>query len=76
MSATTTGLTIGHKLVRHPDVGLGLLLGMAVLMTTVIAPASTADDIALVPLMTADGIGVVLVVFVELQLGKHLPWSL
>ena len=39
-------------MIRHPEVGLGLLLVMA----TVIAPAATADDIALLPLMTADGI--------------------
>ena len=57
--------------VRHPaEVGLGLL---PVVMATVIAPAATAYDIALVPLMTADGL---VVVFPELQFGKHLPWNL
>jgi hypothetical protein len=57
-------------MVRHPDVGLEMLLVMA----TVIAPAATANDIALVPLMTADDIGVgiaLVVVFAELQSGKH-----
>ena len=39
-------------LAGHPEVGLGLLPVMAVLMVTVIVPAATADDIALVPLMT------------------------
>ena len=39
-------------LVRHPEVGLVLFLAMAVLMATVNAPAATADDIALVALMT------------------------
>jgi hypothetical protein len=66
-------------MVRHPEVGLGLLLVMAVLMATVIAPAATADDIALVPLMIADDIGIgiaLVVVFAELQFGKHLPLSL
>jgi hypothetical protein len=47
-------------MVRHPEVGLGLLLVMAVLTVTAIAPA--ADDIAIVPLMTADGIGSAVVV--------------
>jgi len=54
--------------VRHPvEVGLGLL---PVVMATVIAPAATADDIGLVPLMTAD-----LVVFADLQFWKHLLCS-
>ena len=64
----------GH-LVRYPEVGLGLLLVMA----TVIAPAATADDIALVPLMTADGVGVgiaFVVVFENLQAGKYFQQSL
>ena len=40
---------------------------------TAIAPGA-AHDIALVPLMTADGIGVALVaLFADLE---HLPWSL
>ena len=57
--------------VRHPEVGLGLLpVVMAVLMVMVI-------DIAPVPLMTADGIGIVIVVvFADLQFGEHLPRSL
>ena len=44
---------LGHldTVTRYPEVGLGLV-------ATVIAPAATADDIALVPLMTADDIGV------------------
>jgi hypothetical protein len=46
--------------VRHPEVGLGLLLVMAVLIVTAIAPA--ADDISLVPRMTADDVGIALVV--------------
>jgi hypothetical protein len=47
--------------VRHPEVGLGSLLVMVVLTASAIA---AADDIALVPLMTADdiGIGIALVV--------------
>ena len=53
----------------HPEVGLGLLLVMA----TVI-PA--ADDIALVALMTAHGIGVVLVLSPGLDFWEHLPSSL
>ena len=58
----------------HPEVGLGLLLVMAVLMVTVIAAA--ADDIALVPLMSA-GVGTALdVVFADLQFGEHLPRNL
>jgi hypothetical protein len=62
---------------RHPEVGLGLLLATVVLMETVIVPAATPVDIALVPLMTADGIGIPLVVvFVDLQAGKYFPWSL
>jgi hypothetical protein len=43
-----------------------------------IAPAA-ADDIALLPLMTADGIGiciVLVVLFVDLQFGEHLLRSL
>lgn len=60
-------------MVRYPEVGLGLLLVMA---ATVIVPAA-ADDIALVPLMTADGVGIALVVvFADLQAGKHLQLSL
>jgi hypothetical protein len=53
--------------VRHPEVGLGLLLVTEVLMGTLIAAAA---DIALVPLMTADriGIGIALVlVFADRQ---------
>jgi hypothetical protein len=37
------------------------------------------DDIALVPRMTADGIGigiVLVVLFADLQVEKHFPWSL
>ena len=51
--------------VRHPaEVGVGLLL----VMVTVIAPAATADDIGLVPLMTAYGIDIAFVVVsAELQ---------
>jgi hypothetical protein len=63
--------------VRHAEVGLGLLLVMVVLTPTAIAPAAV-DDIALVPLMTADrtGIGIALVlVFTDLQVEKHFPWS-
>jgi hypothetical protein len=59
-------------MVRHS----GLLLVMTVLMETVIAAA--ADDIDLVPLMATDDIGIgiaLVVVFAELQFGKHLPWS-
>jgi hypothetical protein len=41
-------------MIRHPEVGLGLLL---VLTATAIAPAA-ADDIALAALMTADGVGI------------------
>jgi hypothetical protein len=42
-------------------------------MVTVIVPAAT-DDIALVPLMTVDGIGIALVVlFANLPVGKPLP---
>ena len=42
------------------------------MMSTVIAPAATADDIALAPLMAADGVGIALVVlFVDLQVGKY-----
>jgi len=49
----------GH-LVRHHEVGLGLLLVM-------VTPAATGYDIALVPLMRADGVGISLVfVFAEL----------
>ena len=62
-------------MVRHPKLGLGLLLVMAVL-TVAIAPGA-AHDIAPIPLMTADGIGVVFVVlFADLPLGEHLPRSL
>ena len=56
---------------RHLKVSLGLLL----VMTTGIAPAAT-DDIALVALMSADGIWIALVVvFAEVQVGKRLPSS-
>ena len=59
-------------MVRRPEVALGLLL----VMTTAIAPAA-ADDIALVLLMTAVGVGIDLVVlFAELEFGKPLPLSL
>jgi hypothetical protein len=58
-------------MVRHPEVGLGLLLVIVVLTATTIAPAA-ADDIALVV-----GIGIApVVVFADLQVGKHFPWSL
>jgi hypothetical protein len=62
-------------MVRHPaGVVLGLLL--AVLIATLIAPVA-ADDVALVPLMTADDIGIALVVvFAELEFGEHLRPSL
>ncbi len=59
----------GHlDMVRHGEVGLGLLLVTVVLTATLIAPvAAKGDDIALVPLMTADGAGIALVVvFVDL----------
>jgi hypothetical protein len=58
----------GHlDMIRHPEVGLGLLL----LMTpTLIA------DIAVVPLMT-DGIGIARVVlFADVELGRYLQRSL
>jgi len=46
--------------VRHPvEVGLGLLPVKALLTATVIVPAATVDDIALVALMT---VGIALVV--------------
>ena len=70
-----TEIEMSGHLVRYPEVGLGLLLVMA----TVIAPAATADDIALVPLMTADGVGVgiaFVVVFENLQAGKYFQQSL
>ena len=55
-------MSVQLDIVRHPsEVGLGLLLVMAVLIATLIAPAA-ADDIALVPLMSTDGIGIALVV--------------
>jgi hypothetical protein len=60
--------------VRHHDTGLGLLL----VMPTAIAPVA-ADDVALVPLMTAEDIGVgiaLVVLFAKLQVGKRLPRSL
>ena len=61
-------------MVRHPaEVGFGLLLVMAKVI------AHAADDIALVPLMTADDIGVgiaLVVVFADLPVGKRLPPSL
>jgi len=60
--------------VRHPEVGLGLLpVVLVVLTATVIAAA--ADDIALVPLMSTGilfGIALVLV-FADRQVGKYLP---
>jgi hypothetical protein len=59
--------------IRRLEVGLGLLLVMAVLMANVIAPAATADDIA--PLMTGFGNARLVVFFVDLQFGKHLPCS-
>jgi hypothetical protein len=63
--------------VGHPEEGdLGLLLVMAVLMATVIAPAAAADDIVLVPLMTGIGNARLVVLLVDLQFGKHVPWSL
>jgi hypothetical protein len=50
---------------RHPEVGLGLLLVTVVLTATAIAPA-VADDIA--PVV---GVGIPLVVvFADLQVGK------
>ena len=58
-------------MVRHPKLGLGLLLVMAVLIATLIALV-VADDIALVPLMTGDDIALV-VLFADLQVGKYLP---
>jgi hypothetical protein len=58
--------------VRHPEVGLGLLL-VVVLTATVIATAP--DDIALVPLMNVDGIGFALVV-ADLYMERYLPRSL
>ena len=62
--------------VGHPEEGgLGLLLVMAVLMATVIVPAA-ADDIVLVSLMTGIGNARLVVLLVDLQFGKHLPWSL
>ena len=70
-------------MIRHlAEIGLGLLLVMAALMTTVIVPAATADDIAPVPLMSKHGIALVgvgialVVLFADLQFGEHLPWSL
>ena len=51
--------------VRHP----------LVIATLMIAIAATADDIALAPLMTGDGIGIALVVVFE-DLQAHLPRSL
>jgi len=52
-------------------------LGLLLVMVTVIAPAATAYDIALVPLMTAHGIGIAIVfLFADLQFGEHLPRSL
>jgi hypothetical protein len=60
---------------RHPELGLGLLLvAMAVLTVTVIAAAP--DGIALVPLMTADGIDNPRLVVLFVQFGKHLSPSL
>jgi hypothetical protein len=55
-------------IVRHPaEVGLGLLLVTVVLGVTPIAPAATVDDIALVPLMNAGGVGIArLVLFADL----------
>jgi len=56
----------------HQKIGLGLLL---VVMTTAIAPAATADDITLVPLMTADGVGIALAVLCRAPVRKASPWS-
>ncbi len=42
-----------------------------------IAPAATVDDIALVPQMIADGVGIALVVvFADFRFGKYLQRSL
>lgn len=58
----------------QPEVGLGLLLVIVVVLTaTVIAAAP--DDIALVPLMTVDGIDFALVV-ADLYMERYLPRSL
>jgi hypothetical protein len=57
-------------MVGHQEVGLLLV------MATVIASAAAAD-IALVPVMAADGIGIALVVvFADLIVEEHLPYSL
>jgi hypothetical protein len=56
-------------MVSHLEDGLGSLLVTEVLMATLIA-AAAADDIALVPLMTADGIGIgiaLVVLFADLE---------
>jgi hypothetical protein len=56
-------------MVRHQEVGLGLLLVVALVLTvTAIAPGA-AHDIAFVPLMTAHGIGVGLVVLFADSMG-------
>jgi len=55
-------------MVRHQEVGL---LVVALTVTVIVA---AVDDIALVPLMTASGVGIDLdVLFADLE---HLPWSL
>jgi hypothetical protein len=49
----------------------------AILMARGAVVPAAADDIAFVRLMTADGIGIALVVvFAELRVGKHHSWSL
>ena len=46
-------------------------------MATVIAPDAAADDIALAPIMSADGIGIARVVLsADLPVGEPLPLSL
>jgi hypothetical protein len=61
-------------IVRYPEVGLGLLpMVIVVLTATAIAPAA-ADNIALVPLMTAGAVGIALVV-ADLYVERHLPRS-
>jgi len=45
-------------------------------MAVLTVPAATAEDIALVPLMTADDTGVgiaVVVLYADRQVGKYLP---
>lgn len=65
----------GIQMLGHldPEVGLGLLLVTVVLTATPVA----ADDVALVPLMTADDIGIPLVLaFADLWAGKYCQRSL